>query len=122
MFAADDAVVGDNAKAAVAAIEEDPEIEKQSWYQRLSQVLVSVNVRKGLSLCGNDYFSYINLLRVIYNDGMNQINKLKFACDQHNLEDYRITVHAMKSVTASAGDDKLAKGSKKRKSDKLEEE
>ena len=71
-------------------------------------MLEGVNVKQGLSLCGNDYFSYVNLLRVIYNDGMNQINKLKFACDQNNMEDYRITVHAMKSVTASAGDEQLS--------------
>lgn len=95
-------------KAIVETPELDPEIEKQSWYQRLTGVLEGVNVKKGLSLCGNDYFSYINLLRVIYNDGMNQLNKLRFAVDQGNLEDYRITVHAMKSVTASAGDDHLS--------------
>lgn len=95
-------------KAIVETPELDPEIEKQSWYQRLTGVLEGVNVKKGLSLCGNDYFSYINLLRVIYNDGMNQLNKLRFAVDQGNLEDYRITVHAMKSVTASAGDDRLS--------------
>ncbi len=95
-------------KAIVQMPEIDPEIEKQSWYQRLSQILEGVNVKQGLSLCGNDYFSYVNLLRVIFNDGMNQINKLKFACDQNNLDDYRITVHAMKSVTASAGDEKLS--------------
>ncbi len=95
-------------KAVVESPELDPEIEKQSWYQRLSGVLEGVNVKKGLSLCGNDYFSYINLLRVIYNDGMNQINKLKFAAEQGNLDNYRITVHAMKSVTASAGDEILS--------------
>ncbi|MBO4415796.1 MAG: response regulator [Lachnospiraceae bacterium] len=95
-------------KVVVEMPELDPEIEKQSWYQRLSGILEGVNVKKGLSLCGNDYFSYINLLRVIYNDGMNQVNKLRFAADQGHLDDYRITIHAMKSVTASAGDEILS--------------
>ena len=86
----------------------DPELENHSWYQRLSGILEGVNVKKGLSLCGNDYFSYVNLLRVIYNDGMNQISKLKFDVDQNSYDDYRITVHAIKSVTASAGDEELS--------------
>ena len=98
-------------KKTVAQTEESDaelELERQSWYQRLVSVLDGVNVKKGLSLCRNDYDSYINLLRVIYSDGKNQIGKIRTAIAHDDMENYRITIHAIKSVTASAGDDELS--------------
>lgn len=78
-------------------------LEDSVWYKRLESVLKDFDVAKGLGYCNNDYTSYINLLRVIFQDGYNQLTGLKDAYGKNDAEGYRITVHAMKSVSASAG-------------------
>ena len=78
------------------------------WFKRLSSVLVDFDVKQGLEHCNNDYTSYMNLLRVIYSDSFSQTTKLKTFVETGNYEEYRIMVHAMKSVSASAGDMKLS--------------
>ncbi|MCR5686384.1 MAG: response regulator [Lachnospiraceae bacterium] len=82
---------------------EELDLEGQQWFRRITSVLKDVDVRKGLSHCGNEYSAYMNLLRTIASDGDNQLAKLNTAFEQTNLDDYRIATHTMKSVTASAG-------------------
>ena len=82
---------------------EELDLENQQWYRRISSVLKDVDVKKGLSHCGNEYSAYMNLLRTIASDGDNQISKLNTAFAQASMDDYRIATHTMKSVTASAG-------------------
>lgn len=84
------------------------ECNDKLWFKRLSSVLVDFDVKKGLEHCNNDYTSYMNLLRVIYSDSFSQTTKLKSFVESGNYEEYRIMVHAMKSVSASAGDMKLS--------------
>ena len=56
----------------------------------------------------NDYTSYLNLLRVIYNDSYTQIAKLNRFKEKIDLNDFRVTIHALKSVTASVGAGELS--------------
>lgn len=84
------------------------ECNDKLWFKRLSSVLVDFDVKKGLEHCNNDYTLYMNLLRVIYSDSFSQTTKLKNFVEIGNYEEYRIMVHAMKSVSASAGDMKLS--------------
>lgn len=84
------------------------ECNDKLWFKRLSSVLVDFDVKKGIEHCNNDYTLYMNLLRVIYSDSFSQTTKLKNFVETGNYEEYRIMVHAMKSVSASAGDMKLS--------------
>lgn len=83
-------------------------LEDKAWYHRFKSVLVDFDLKKGLQYSNNDYTSYLNLLRVIYNDSFTQAGRLKSYLDSSNYDAYRVAVHAMKSVTASAGADKLS--------------
>lgn len=84
------------------------QMDEKLWYKRLCSVLVDFDVKLGLEHCNNDYTSYLNLLRVIYNDSFQQSSKLREFVRSGDIDSYRISVHALKSVTASAGDMRLS--------------
>lgn len=84
------------------------QMDEKTWYKRLCSVLTDFDVKKGLEYCGNDYTSYINLLKVIYADSYQQADKLRSYVREGDIENYRISTHALKSVTASAGAMKLS--------------
>lgn len=91
----------------------EPKIRKQQmdeklWYKRICSVLTDFDVKLGLEHCNNDYTSYLNLLRVIYNDSFQQASKLRNLVSSGDIDNFRISVHALKSVTASAGDMRLS--------------
>ncbi|MCR5431400.1 MAG: response regulator [Lachnospiraceae bacterium] len=88
-------------------VDEEP-IEEKLWYKRISNILTDVDIKQGLLYSNNDYNSYLNLLRVIYNDSYTQIAKLNRFKEKINLDDFRVTIHALKSVTASVGADELS--------------
>jgi len=84
-------------------VEDDDNIEDKLWYKRISSILTDVDIKQGLLYSNNDYNSYLNLLRVIYNDSYTQIAKLNRFRDNIDVDDFRVTIHALKSVTASVG-------------------
>ncbi len=88
-------------------IDEEP-IEEKLWYKRISNILTDVDIKQGLLYSNNDYTSYLNLLRVIYNDSYTQIAKLNRFKEKIDLNDFRVTIHALKSVTASVGAGELS--------------
>ena len=83
-------------------VDEEP-IEDKLWYKRISNILTDVDIKQGLMYSNNDYSSYLSLLRVIYNDSYTQIAKLNRFKEKIDLSDFRVTIHALKSVTASVG-------------------
>ena len=87
---------------------DDEPIEEKLWYKRISNVLTDVDIKQGLLYSNNDYTSYLNLLRVIYNDSYTQIAKLNRFKEKIDLDDFRVTIHALKSVTASVGAGELS--------------
>ncbi len=89
-------------KTVPEEIDEEP-IEEKLWYKRISNILDDVDIKQGLMYSNNDYTSYLNLLRVIYNDSYTQIAKLNRFKEKIDLNDFRVTIHALKSVTASVG-------------------
>lgn len=86
----------------------DEPIETKAWYKRFCTVLKDFNVKKALAYSNNDYTAYLNLLRVIYNDSFSQASRIRSYVETDNIESYKIAVHAMKSVSASAGADNLS--------------
>lgn len=84
------------------------QMDEKLWYKRLCSVLTDFDVKLGLEHCNNDYTSYLNLLRVIYNDSFQQAAKLRQLVNSGDIDNFRINVHALKSVTASAGDMRLS--------------
>ncbi|MCR4722029.1 MAG: response regulator [Lachnospiraceae bacterium] len=88
-------------------IDEEP-IEEKLWYKRISNILTDVDIKQGLMYSNNDYTSYLNLLRVIYNDSYTQIAKLNRFKENIDVNDFRVTIHALKSVTASVGAGELS--------------
>jgi len=88
---------------------DDEPIEEKLWYKRISSILTGVDIKTGLMYSNNDYSSYMNLLRVIYNDSYTQIAKLNRFKENIDLNDFRVTIHALKSVTASVGAEDLSR-------------
>ena len=88
-------------------VDEEP-IEQKLWYKRISNILTDVDIKQGLLYSNNDYMSYLNLLRVIYNDSYTQIAKLNRFKEKIDIDDFRVTIHALKSVTASVGAEELS--------------
>lgn len=84
-------------------VEEEESLEDKLWYKRICSILTGVDVKKGLLYSNNDYNSYMTLLRVIYNDSYTQLAKLNSYKQKIDLADFKVTVHALKSVTASVG-------------------
>ena len=82
-------------------------IEDKAWYKRLCSVLTDFDVKKGLEYCEYDYSAYINLLRVISTESSNQGSRIKGFAENEDVENYRVAVHSMRNVAASAGDMKL---------------
>ncbi|MCR5829431.1 MAG: response regulator [Lachnospiraceae bacterium] len=89
-------------KNVAEEVDEEP-IEEKLWYKRINSILTGVDIKQGLMYSNNDYSSYMNLLRVIYNDSYTQIAKLNRFKEKIDLNDFRVTIHALKSVTASVG-------------------
>lgn len=90
-------------------VEDDDEaIEDKLWYKRICSILTGVNIKQGLLYSNNDYNSYLTLLKVIYNDSYTQLAKLNTYKTKIDLNDFRVTVHALKSVTASVGADDIS--------------
>lgn len=68
---------------------------------RLSMELV--NIPKGLENVGNDVEKYFKLLKVIIREGEMVIGSLSDYLDHKDIENYTISVHAVKSSMASIG-------------------
>ena len=88
-------------------VDEEP-LEEKLWFKRISNVLTDVDIKQGLMYSNNDYMSYLNLLRVIYNDSYTQVAKLNRFKEKIDLDEFRVTIHALKSVTASVGAGELS--------------
>ncbi len=86
---------------------DESNIEEKAWYKRLCSVLTEFDVKKGLEYCEYDYSAYINLLRVISTESSNQGARIKGFAENEDIENYRVAVHSMRNVAASAGDMKL---------------
>lgn len=83
------------------------EMEEKAWYKRLTSVLTGFDVKKGLLNCGNDYTSYITLLRVIFNDSFEQSEKLKSFVKNNDFDSYKVIIHSIMGVASSSGYDEL---------------
>ncbi|MBO4689198.1 MAG: response regulator [Clostridiales bacterium] len=65
--------------------------------------LRGVDCRRGLLNCGNNLDNYISLLKVVYEDGMRKIERLRELAEAKDYGGYGIEAHALKSVAASIG-------------------
>ncbi|MBR5937243.1 MAG: response regulator [Clostridiales bacterium] len=65
--------------------------------------LRGVDCNRGLLNCGNNLENYISLLKVVYEDGMIKVDRLRELAEAKNYAEYGIEAHALKSVAASIG-------------------
>ncbi|MBR5425224.1 MAG: response regulator [Clostridiales bacterium] len=65
--------------------------------------LRGVDCSKGLLNCGNNMDNYISLLKVVYEDGLIKIDRLRELAAAKDYAGYGIEAHALKSVAASIG-------------------
>ena len=65
--------------------------------------LRGVDCNRGLLNCGNNLENYISLLKVVYEDGMIKVERLRELAEAKNYAEYGIEAHALKSVAASIG-------------------
>ena len=74
--------------------------------------LRGVDCARGLLNCGNNMDNYIALLKVVYEDGMVKIERLREMAEAKDYAGYGIEAHALKSVAASIGAMELSEKAK----------
>ena len=75
--------------------------------------LRGIDSRVGLLNCGNNMDNYISLLKVVYEDGMRKVDRLRELAEAKDYGGYGIEAHALKSVAASIGAMELSELAKK---------
>ncbi len=75
-------------------------------------LLRGVNVSRGLLNCGDSLDNYISLLKVVYDDGVEKVERIRKLAQDKNYDEYGIEVHALKSVAASIGAMELSEQAK----------
>lgn len=75
-------------------------------------VLRGVDVRRGMLNCGNRFENYLDLLKVVYEDGLVKHARLQELAEMKDYETYGIEAHALKSVAASIGAQDLSERAK----------
>ena len=75
--------------------------------------LRGVDCSRGLLNCGNSLDNYISLLKVVYEDGIVKIDRLRELAEAKDYAGYGIEAHALKSVAASIGAMDLSEMAKK---------
>ena len=65
--------------------------------------LRGVDCNRGLVNCGNNIDNYISLLKVVYEDGLIKIERLREQAEAKDYAGFGIEAHALKSVCASIG-------------------
>ena len=65
--------------------------------------LRGVDCNRGLLNCGNNLDNYISLLKVVYEDGLVKIERLRDQAETKDYAGFGIEAHALKSVCASIG-------------------
>ncbi len=65
--------------------------------------LRGVDCSRGLLNCGNNMDNYISLLKVVHEDGLVKIERLRALAEAKDYAGYGIEAHALKSVAASIG-------------------
>ncbi|MBR2750443.1 MAG: response regulator [Clostridiales bacterium] len=70
--------------------------------------LRGVDCARGLLNCGNNLDNYLSLLKVVYEDGVVKLDRIRELAEQKNYNEYGIEVHALKSVAASIGAQELS--------------
>lgn len=74
--------------------------------------LRGVDVSRGLLNCGDSLDNYISILKVVYDDGIEKVKRIRDLAQQKNYNEYGIEVHALKSVAASIGAMELSEQAK----------
>ena len=97
---------------------EDMIIRKQHTVQSAPRsgegevILRGVDTSRGLLNCGNSLENYIDLLKVVYEDGLNKVERLRELAEAKDYANYGIEAHALKSVAASIGATELSEQAK----------
>lgn len=76
-------------------------------------LIKNVDTKKAIQNCGGNINNYLSLLSVTYNDGKKKIKLINDLAVKRDITNYTIEVHALKTVAALIGDNKLAKLSKR---------
>lgn len=76
-------------------------------------LITDVDTKKAIQNCGGNIDNYLSLLSVAYNDGKKKIKLIKDLVFKKDITNYTIEVHALKTVAALIGDNKLAQLSKR---------
>ncbi len=74
--------------------------------------LRGVDCARGMLNCGNNLDNYLSLLKVVYEDGIIKLDRIRELAETKNYNEYGIEVHALKSVAASIGAQALSNQAK----------
>ncbi|MBO4494654.1 MAG: response regulator [Clostridiales bacterium] len=105
-------------KALKSSLPEDMIIRKQVTVASAPKAgegeiqLRGVDMARGLLNCGNNMDNYLSLLKVVYEDGIIKLDRIRELAEQKNYNEYGIEVHALKSVAASIGAQELSEQAK----------
>jgi CheY-like chemotaxis protein len=78
------------------------EIKSEDGYEAKIEI-EGINVKKGISMTGGTFESYMQTLAVFHKDGFKKIEEIKKCLETDNYPLYTTYVHALKSAGASIG-------------------
>lgn len=86
-------------KSAVASDNDN----KTDFIKELEEKLPILDVRTGVSYCGNDPHEYLEILKIAYEHGDRRINELHSCREKGDYRNYTIHVHSLKSTAKNIG-------------------
>lgn len=82
---------------------DDSQKAKTEDINYIKGVLSGVEIKKGISNCGEDVSDYLKVLKIAYDYGEKQLEELERMQKQQDYENYTIKIHSMKSTTMNMG-------------------
>ena len=80
--------------------QEDRESLEEASTSVLDFTIHGVDTEKGVELFSGDVSAYMNIIQVVYDDGMKKVEKMKQLLKEKDYTNYTIEAHALKSVCA----------------------
>ena len=74
----------------------------------LAKMLPQAEISKGILNCGGHKKDYLNILKVVYEEGEKQLEELKNLKEQKDYAEYTIKIHALKGTALNIGANQIA--------------
>ncbi|MDD6169199.1 MAG: ATP-binding protein [Lachnospiraceae bacterium] len=80
----------------------------QNDCEKLAEMLPQAEISKGILNCGGNKQDYLNILKMVYEEGEKQLEELKDLKEQKSYSEYTIKIHALKGTALNIGANQIA--------------